>query len=77
MHRWLVDHRRFGPLVRDWERHGVIRTRAKVLATGMIVMLVGYMALLTEAPAWTVAVTVVLILVGLGFVWSRPSRPRG
>lgn len=55
----------------------MIRTRAKVLATGMIVMLVGYMALLTEAPAWTVAVTVVLILVGLGFVWSRPSRPRG
>jgi hypothetical protein len=63
-------------MVRDWERHGVIRTRAKLLATGTIVPLVGYMALLTEAPGWMVAVTILLALCGLGFVWSRASRPR-
>lgn len=76
MHRWLLEHRRFGPMVRDWERHGVIRTRAKALATVVIVPLVGYMALFTGAPRWTVVVTVFLALLGLGFVWSRPSRPQ-
>jgi uncharacterized membrane protein YbaN (DUF454 family) len=75
MHRWLLEHRRFGPMIRDWEDHGVIRMRSKAFATGMIVPLVGYMAFFTGAPTWTVVVTVLLALVGLGFIWSRPSRP--
>lgn len=75
MHRWLLEHRRFGPMVRDWERYGVIRLRAKLLATAVIVPLVGYMAIFTDAPTWTVVVTILLALSGLGFVWSRPSRP--
>lgn len=75
MHRWLLEHRRFGPIVRDWERYGVIRLRAKLLATAVIVPLVGYMAIFTDAPTWTVVVTILLALSGLGFVWSRPSRP--
>lgn len=75
MHRWLLEHRRFGPMVRDWERHGVIRTRAKILATALIVPLVSYMAFFTRAPTWTVVVTIVVALSGLGFIWSRPSRP--
>ena len=75
MHRWLLEHRRFGPMVRDWENHGVIRMRAKVLATAMMVPLVGYMVLFTDAPTWTKVVTVALALVGLGFIWSKPSRP--
>lgn len=75
MHRWLLEHRRFGPMIRDWERYGVVRTRAKVLATAVIVPLVGYMALFTAAPGWTVILTILLALCGLGFVWSRPSQP--
>lgn len=75
MHRWLLEHRRFGPMIRDWERYGVVRTRAKVLATAVIVPLVAYMAFFTEAPEWTVGVTIALVLLGLSFVWSRPSRP--
>jgi len=77
MHRRLLQHPRFGPMVRDWERDGVIRTRAKLLSTGMIVPLVGYMVLFTDAPTWTKALTVLLSLFGLGFIWTRPSRPRG
>lgn len=77
MHRWLLEHRTFGPMVRDWERHGVIRRRAKMLATAVIVPLVSYMTLFTDAPVWTVVVTIVLAVFGLGFVWTRPSRPRG
>lgn len=77
LHRWLVEHRRFGPLVRDWEAHGVVRLRAKLLATAMIVPLVAVMLLATDAPTWTKVLTVVLVAWGLAYVWSRPSRPPG
>lgn len=31
-HRWLVEHRLFGPLLRDWREHGAISRRAKIAA---------------------------------------------
>jgi uncharacterized membrane protein YbaN (DUF454 family) len=34
--RWLLAHPRFGPLVRDWRRFGVIPLRAKQFATVMM-----------------------------------------
>ncbi|MEX2465852.1 MAG: YbaN family protein, partial [Gemmatimonadota bacterium] len=49
LHRCLLEDPSFGPVVRDWERHRVIRLRAKVLATAMIVPLVGYMVLFSAA----------------------------
>jgi hypothetical protein len=33
---WLLQHPRFGPLVRDWRAHRVIPRRAKQLATLMM-----------------------------------------
>lgn len=75
LHRWLVEHRTFGPLVRDWEAHGVIRLRAKLLATAVIVLLVGWMLLGSDAPGWIRWLTVALVAWGMAYVWSRPSRP--
>jgi uncharacterized protein len=77
LHRRLLEDPRFGPLVRDWERHRVIRLRAKLLATAMIVPLVGYMVLFSAAPGWTKWVTVLLVVWGLTFIWTKPSSPRG
>jgi uncharacterized protein len=75
LHRWLLDDPRFGPLIRDWERHRVIRRRAKVLATAMIVPLVAWMVLGTDAPGWTKLVTLGLVLWGLVFIWTKPGTP--
>lgn len=75
MHRWLLEHRWFGSTVRSWEEHGVIPLRAKLLSTAIMIPLVGYMALFSSAPAWTVFIAVPLVLVGVAFVWSKPSRP--
>jgi uncharacterized protein len=75
LHRRLLDDPRFGPIVRDWERHRVIRLRAKLLATGVIVPLVAWMTMLTDAPPWTKVVTLLLVAYGLTFIWTKPSRP--
>jgi uncharacterized protein len=34
--RWLLEHRRFGPMVRDWRERRAIPRRAKQLAWGMM-----------------------------------------
>jgi len=36
--RWLHDNRWFGPVLRDWDRFGVVPLRAKLLATAMITL---------------------------------------
>ncbi len=73
MHRWLLDHRLFGPMLRDWHANGAIRPRAKALAT---VLLLGVMAtsLALARPAWWVWAVCALCAAGvLGFIWSRPD----
>ena len=33
LHRWLIKHRTFGPLIRDWQAQGAVRRSNKWLAT--------------------------------------------
>ena len=33
LHGWLLAHKLFGPLIRNWEQHRAISPRAKLLAT--------------------------------------------
>lgn len=73
---WLHRHRLFGPLLCDWEDHGVIRTQAKIAAVGMI-GLSFLIALMTGSPPWVLApLALVLGAVSL-FIVSRPAVPRG
>lgn len=72
---WLHQHRLFGPLLTDWEDHGVIRSPAKVAAIGMI-GLSFVIALFSGSPPWVLApLALVLGAVSL-FIVSRPSVPR-
>ena len=70
---WLLNHRRFGPILLAWRREGAISRRAKALAcTGMAL---GFVLFLVAAkPAlWLL----LLVLAALGacawFVISRPE----
>ncbi|MEM7231539.1 MAG: YbaN family protein [Planctomycetota bacterium] len=35
-HRWLLTHRLFGPIVREWQEHRRIPERAKWISIGMV-----------------------------------------
>ncbi len=73
--RWIHAHPRFGPLLTEWRRHGVIRPRVKVITTLLVAASLSY-PILTRP--WPVKVTVTAIGVAvLAFVLSRPSAPRG
>jgi len=42
LHQWLLNHRLFGKLIRDWREHRAIAPRAKVLSIAMIIPLYSY-----------------------------------
>ena len=75
LHSWLLQHKLFGPLISDWEQDGVIRLKAKWIATISILLLISYPLI------WgTFAITLKLVAAGsvccvLVFIWSRPSLP--
>lgn len=76
LHRWLVNHPWLGKLIRDWNQHGVIQPKAKWLASAMIATSLGFLAL-RDRPHWGIRLGVMVFLLGvLGFILSRPSRPK-
>ncbi|WP_100912541.1 YbaN family protein [Pseudoalteromonas spongiae] len=75
MHSWLLNHRIFGQLITDWEMHGVIRAKVKVIATCSMLLLVSYPLLFIVFPIWLKAIVVISIVSVLLFIWSRPSKP--
>ncbi|MBW3551307.1 MAG: DUF454 family protein, partial [Proteobacteria bacterium] len=71
---FLLAHRRFGPMIRDWQAHGAVGRRAKVLA--LTAMAACAAILFATAPrTWMAATgTGVMALVAL-WLWHRPEPP--
>ena len=72
LERWLLEHRTFGPHIREWREHGAVPRRAKVIAT--LMMLVSGVGLqFTNLEQWlTISVAVVMLCVAV-WLWSRPE----
>ncbi|HVI24886.1 MAG TPA: YbaN family protein [Xanthomonadaceae bacterium] len=72
LHRWLLAHRQFGPMIRDWQAQGAVSRRSKWLAS---VMMVACGALLfATAPKWWMAATGCAVMaVVAAWLWRRPE----
>ena len=72
LHQRLLAHRRFGPLIRDWQREGAVDRRAKRVATlsmGLCAVLVIWLA-----PHWGVAAVACACMGAVGvWLWRRPE----
>ena len=55
-HEWLVAHRLFGPLVREWHEHRSIPYRTKLLAIGMMAVALTVSIVFFVDPPWLKAV---------------------
>ena len=75
LHEWLLDTKLFGPLIRDWESHGVIRLRVKKISTAMIALLFGYTLIFVKVFLWIKLVVCLSGVLVLCFIWTRPSTP--
>lgn len=73
-HQWLLNHRLFGSLIRDWQEHGVIPFKIKCLSTTMMLLMVSYPLLFRTFDVSLKALVVATVLIALAFIWSRPSK---
>jgi uncharacterized membrane protein YbaN (DUF454 family) len=70
--RWLLEHPRFGPMVRDWRERRAVPLRAKQLATVMMALGSVWAAFMLPARvAWLPAVLCTAVAVWL---WRLPTR---
>lgn len=71
----LMNHRVFGPLIRDFRAGLGIPLRAKVFAISMIVLFAGSSALFLIESIWVSALVAVLGAAGVAYLSWLPTRP--
>lgn len=74
LHDWLLQHPRLGPPLRDWQQHGAIPRRAKVVAGAMMAGTLA-ISLAVGVPGYALAVQAVALAGAAAFVLTRPSPP--
>jgi uncharacterized membrane protein YbaN (DUF454 family) len=75
-YKWLLDHRVFGPVVREWRHHRAIPYRVKLWAIAMMAASLGISIVLFVRPVWMQAALAALgVLLG-AWLYNLPSRDR-
>ena len=72
LHAWMLGHRLYGPMIRDWQATGSVSRRAKQWAIGS--MAVCAVIFFLTAPKWWMAAigTGIMAVVGT-WLWLRPE----
>ena len=71
---WLLNHRWFGPIVREWRSTGSIPLRAKIASSAMLLVAASWGAwMLPSRSAWLPPLICLLVAI---YLWSRPSPPK-
>ncbi len=69
--RWLLNHPRFGPMVRDWREQRAVPLRAKQLAVTMMTLGSAVAAWRLPTLKWLPAVCCAAVAIWL---WRLPTR---
>ncbi len=74
LHNWILNHKYFGPSIRNWHEHGMISKKAKALAA-LTLILVMTLRIPTLNVHLGIKIFANAILFGvLVFVLTRPSQ---
>ena len=72
--RWLEQHPRFGPLLRDWRSAGVVRRRSKWQATA-VMSASAVLIVLVVKNLWAAGAAIGCMATVLCWLWLRPEEP--
>ena len=79
LHRRLLQHPLFGPMIRDWQAHGAVSRKAKWAATWTMLACALLLLVVMQASAthraWMVALPIVCMAVVCTWLWLRPEPP--
>ena len=70
---WLLNHKKFGPFLRDWQEHRVVPLRAKILMVILQTCVVIMVHYTFNNLFITIGLIVILVLVA-SYVLSLPSK---
>lgn len=73
-HEWLVGHRLFGPIVREWHEHRSIPYRTKLFAIGMMAVALGISIVFFVDPPWLKAALAAFGVALACYMYRLPSR---
>ena len=72
LHAWLLSHRLYGPMIRDWQASGAVSRRAKLWAIGMMA-LCAVIFFFTAPRVWMAALGTAIMTVVAVWLWLRPE----
>lgn len=76
LHRWLLDSRTFGPMIREWQTHRAIPWRTKLTAIALMSATMAVSIVFFVRP-WPLQAGLGLLGVGLAiWMYRIPSRDR-
>ncbi len=73
LRNWLLNHKRFGPILRNWQEHRVVPLRAKILMVILQISVVIIVQYTFDNLVISFGLAVILILVA-SYVLSLPSK---
>lgn len=71
-HNWLLDHKTFGPPIKDWRDKGAISLRGKKLAT-VGVTLAFAISVAMQLPLYALGLQAAVLIAVMVFIWTRPT----
>ncbi|MBV1887220.1 MAG: YbaN family protein [Parvibaculaceae bacterium] len=75
LNNWLLNHRHLGPPVIEWRAHGVIPSRAKILAIVMMSASLSYLIFFSAIPTYIVLMVGAIMAGAATFILTRPGSP--
>ena len=74
LHSWLMTHPRLGPPIADWNAHGAINRRAKIMAVGVMVATL-FLSAAMGLSGMHLLVQGAVLCAAAAFVLTRPDGP--
>ena len=76
LHRWLLAHPQFGPLIVNWQQYGAVSRKAKWMATATM-GLCALVMLWCVPLVWVKWFSIGSMVCVCTWLWMRPLPPKG
>ena len=73
LRHWLLNHKRFGPILNNWQKHKVVPRRAKILMVVFMSLAVFLFYYSLQNLYLTIGLVIILVLVAI-YVISLPNK---
>ena len=73
LHHWLLNHKRFGPILNNWQEHKAVPRRAKILMVVLMSLAVILFYYSLQSLILTIGLIIILVSVAI-YVISLPSK---